>query len=100
MLRICADNVMEEFDQILREVDEDMHLKDQGEAAPSAVGPPTTERQVLAALASCRGKLRGSADRVGLMPGANPCIYNKTREWSQLISFLRPCMYICQSPSS
>ena len=76
MLRARTDNVTEDFDRILREVDEDTYMKDPDEAAPSAVGPPTTERQVLAALASRRGELRGSADRVGLMPGANPRIYN------------------------
>ena len=80
MLRVRADTVNEEFDQILREVDEDVYLKDPGEAALSAVRPPTTERQVLAALASCRGELRGSADRVGLMPGANPRIYNMVQD--------------------
>ena len=49
---MCAfSNVDEEFDRILRVVDEETYLLDPGEAASSAVRPSITERQVLATVA-------------------------------------------------
>ena len=50
------DNVDKEFDEILREVDKDTYLNDLGKAAPSAVRPSTTERQVLVTLAVTEGR--------------------------------------------
>ena len=49
---MCAfSNVDEEFDRILRGVDEETYLLDSGEAASSAVRPLIIERQVLATVA-------------------------------------------------
>ena len=81
---MCAYNLNDdEFDRILMEVEEESsYLGDPSETAPSAVWPPTIERQVLVTLAVVEGRYGALQAGWWLVPGTNPRIYNTACKYS------------------
>ena len=68
--RMCDLSINEMFDELLGNTLNNMLLDNLGEAASSAVGSPTNNRQVLANLAVVEVSYGVIANRVELVPGA------------------------------